>query len=232
MPFFTCFFTEVTRTSCRYSLSDSPSASDHFRISVKRERGIRATDPTTGAVDTTHAVHPGWLSNLLHDTLKEGDPVEVAYPFGDFFLDDSDSPVVLLSAGVGITPLTSMLHAALERPKPRPVSWLQVVHSAKMQPLNAEVRRLLKTQPALVKRAVFFSESTEDAVLGEDYDFRGRMDLAKVNDETLRLADATTQYYICGPERFMADMGKALKAQGVNPSRIHAEVFGAGDVPI
>lgn len=219
-------------TRRRYSLSDSPNASDHFRISVKRETGIRATDPQTGAVDTAHAVHPGWLSNLLHDTLNEGDAVDVAYPYGDFFLDDTDAPVVLLSAGVGLTPLTSMLHGALERAHPRPVSWLQVVHSARLHPLNAEVRRLLKAHPALVKRAVFYSESTENAVLGEDYDVQGRMDLAKVDEETLRLGDATAQYYICGPEKFMADMGKALKARGVDGGRIHAEVFGAGDVPI
>lgn len=218
--------------SRQYSLSDSPHASDHFRISVKRESGVRATDPKTGTVDTTHSVHPGWLSNLLHDTLNEGDAVDVAYPYGDFFLDDTAAPVVLLSAGVGLTPLTSMLHGALERAHPRAVSWLQVVHSARLHPLNAEVRRLLKAHPALVRRAVFYSDPTEDAVLGEDYDVQGRMDLAKVDEETLRLGDATAQYYICGPEKFMADMGKALKARGVDGGRIHAEVFGAGDVPI
>lgn len=198
---------------------------------MKRDRGIRATDPKTGAVDTKQTAHPGWLSNLLHDTLNEGDSVDVAYPYGDFFLDETDAPVVLISAGVGLTPLTSMLHAALERSHPRPVSWVQVVHTPAAQALNAEVRRLLKAQPALVRRAVFFSQPG-DALLGQEYDFAGRMDLAKVDDDTLRVADPTAQYYVCGPEQFMADIGVALKARGVASNRIHAEVFGAGDVPL
>lgn len=198
---------------------------------MRRDQGIRATDPKTGAVDTKQTAHPGWLSNLLHDTLNEGDSVDVAYPYGDFFLDETDAPVVLISAGVGLTPLTSMLHAALERPRPRPVSWVQVVHTPAAQALNAEVRRLLKAQPALVRRAVFFSQPG-DALLGQDYDFAGRMDLAKVDDDTLRVADPTAQYYVCGPEQFMADIGVALKARGVASNRIHAEVFGAGDVPL
>ena len=192
---------------------------------------MRATDPKTGEIDTTQTAHLGWLSNLLHDTLNEGDTIEVAYPFGDFFLDDGKAPTVLISAGVGLTPLTSMLHAALESAEPRPVSWIQVVRNKQAQALNAEVRRLLKSKPELVRRAIFFSEPG-DALLGQDYDFAGRLDLGQLDAETLRLENSKTQYYICGPEKFMIDMGKGLKAKGVDVSRIHAEVFGAGAVPI
>ena len=171
------------------------------------------------------------MSNTLHDTLKAGDSVDIAYPFGDFFLDDTTSSVVLISAGVGLTPLTSMLHAALERKAPRPVSWVQVVHSAQAHALNAEVRRLLASQPSLVRKAVFYSDPSA-AVAGKDFDLTGRMDLAKVDRETLRLDEADAQYYVCGPERFMAEMIKALREKGVDTARIHAEVFGAGAVPM
>lgn len=227
LPFSSCII--VAR---RYSLSDSPNAHDHFRISVKRERGIRAIDPATGKADTTQTAHLGWLSNLLHDTLNEGDKIDVAYPFGDFFLDDTASPVVLISAGVGLTPLTSMLHAALERPSPRPVSWIQVVHDAQHQALNAEVRRLLGARPDLVRRAIFYSEAGDASKQGQDYDVEGRMNLEKVQPETLRLEDSASQYYVCGPEQFMVDVGRHLRARGVDTARIHMEVFGAGAVPL
>ena len=110
---------------------------------MKRERGVRATDPATGAVDTTQADRLGWMSNFLHDRVHEGDTVELAPPFGDFFLDDTQSPAVLISAGVGVTPLASMLHTILGSPAPRPVSWVQVVRSRREHPLHNEVRRLL-----------------------------------------------------------------------------------------
>ena len=202
----------------RYSLSDAPN-SDHFRISVRRERGSPSQE------------HPGCLSNLLHDGLNQGDTVEVAFPFGDFFLDDSAAPVVLLSAGVGLTPLISMLHSILATPKPREVSWVQVVHSQNKHALNDEVRQLLKQHPTPVRKTIFYSEPG-NALKGEHYDIEGRMDLAKVDDLTLRLGDDMVQYYICGPESFMADTGKALLARGVEHSRIHAEVFGGGAIPI
>ena len=170
------------------------------------------------------------LSNLLHDGLNEGETVEVAFPFGDFFLDDTAAPVVLISAGVGLTPLTSMLHSILATPRPREVSWVQVVRSQDKHALNDEIRQLLKQHPTPVRKTIFYSEPG-NAVQGQHFDVEGRMDLAKVDDLTLRLGEAA-QYYVCGPEPFMADMGKALLAKGVEHSSIHAEVFGGGEVPI
>ncbi|THG95969.1 hypothetical protein EW026_g5775 [Hermanssonia centrifuga] len=215
--------------SRQYSLSDSPNP-NHFRISVKRERGIRAVDPSTGAVDLAQNTQLGLISNLLHDTLIEGDGIEVAFPYGDFFLDDSTAPVVLISAGVGLTPLTSMLHAVLEGPTPRQVSWIQVVRSLSSHPLNAEVRRLLESKPSLVRRAIFYSDP--GVAVGEDCDFKGRLNISLVPTETLRLDDPMVEYYVCGPEAFMADVIKGLKLRGVSINRIHAEVFGAGAVPL
>ena len=172
------------------------------------------------------------MSNLLHDKLAEGDTIEISAPFGDFFLDDTTSPVVLISAGVGVTPLASMLHTIFEgTSNPRPVSWVQVVKSRKAHMLYDEVERLLELRPALVKKAIFYS-APEDEVVGQDYDFKGRMDLDKVDENTLRLQDASANYYICGPEPFMAEVIQRLKLKGVDTSRIHAEVFGQGAVPL
>ena len=202
----------------RYSLSDSPN-SKHFRISVRRDQGNSAQKI------------PGMVSNRLHNTLNEGDTVEVAFPYGEFYLDDTNSPVVLISAGVGLTPLTSMLHAVIESPKPREISWIQGVHSRSAHALNEEVIGLLNKHPNPVKKAIFYSDP-HDALLGKHYDFPGRMDLNKVDDTTLRLADSTTQYYVCGPEGFMQEIGKALKDRGVDVRRVHAEVFSAAANPL
>jgi nitric oxide dioxygenase len=222
----------------RYSLSDAPHA-DYFRISVKRDRGIRATDPVTGAVDTTQAGQLGWMSNLLHDKLAEGDTVELAPPFGDFFLADASArrgPVVLISAGVGVTPLASMLHDVLERPESerarRPVSWVQAVRSRAAHPLREEVQRLLGRHPELVRRAIFYSAPGAEDVQGEEYDVKGRLDVATLDAGVLRLEDPSAEYYVCGPEAFMADVLRALRARGVGISRLHAEVFGQGAIPL
>ena len=172
------------------------------------------------------------MSNLLHDKLAEGDTIEISAPFGDFFLDDTTSPVVLISAGVGVTPLASMLHTIFEGTStPRPVSWVQVVRSRKTHMLHDEVERLLKLRPELVKRAVFYS-APGDEILGKEYELKGRMDLEKLDQKTLRLEDVSANYYVCGPEPFMAEIIQRLKSKGVDASRIHAEVFGQGAVPL
>ena len=173
------------------------------------------------------------MSNLLHDKLQEGDSLEVTAPFGDFFLDDTTGPVVLLSAGVGVTPLSSMLHSLLEADAtPRAVSWIQVVRSRALHPLRDEVRRLLALHPERVRSTVFYSAPGAADVQGAEYDVQGRMDLANVDQALLHLDDKTTHYYVCGPEGFMADIGKKLKTLGVEPARVHAEVFGQGAIPI
>ena len=174
------------------------------------------------------------MSNLLHDKLAVGDTVQLSAPFGDFFLADDTSPVVLVSAGVGVTPLASMLHTLVEGGAPvRPVSWVQVVRSRAACPLHDEVARLLAAHPERVRRAVFYSRpEAACGVVGADFDFAGRMDLDKVPVETLRLEDATAHYYVCGPEAFMAEAIQRLKTKGVDVGRIHAEVFGQGAVPL
>lgn len=194
---------------------------------------MRATDPATGEVDASQSAHLGWLSNLLHDKLEVGDSVDISFPFGDFFLDPSDSPVVCLSAGVGVTALNSMLQTTLVGPQStRPLGWVQVVRSRAAHALHDEIYTALAAHPATVRKTIFYSEPESDAVQGRDYDFAGRLTVDRIPEETLYLSNPQTQYYVCGPESFMRDIGKGLLAKGIELSRIHAEVFGAGAVPM
>ncbi|TBU37856.1 globin-like protein [Dichomitus squalens] len=210
----------------QYSLSDAHDP-DYYRISVKREDGI-----PTNLSDSSQLSHPGWISNILHETLNESDTVELAYPFGEFVLDASSSPVVLLSAGIGLTPLLSMLNTLVKAEDTRRhVSWVQAVRNGSLHPFKEYVASVARKHPDQVKTTIFYSNPQENDVQGTDYDVRARLDLNEVDRPTLRLDDRTTQYYVCGPGQFMADMFEALKARGVEPNRLHAEVFGPGATP-
>lgn len=229
--------------SRRYSLSDIPTE-NQFRISVKRDSGIRATKPGTKTIDTADSTHPGWMSNLLHDTLQEGHTIQVAHPYGDFILEDAQSPVVLISAGVGATPFISMLNAIIRKtpaparlsiiysfffptsaPKTRQVSWIHAAHSVRDHAFKDHVADIVKARPQQVKSNIFLTV-TDDAMPNKDYDFAGRMDLAKVSPEVLRLEDPATQYYLCGPPEFMNDMRTHLRSRGIDSPRIIMESFG------
>lgn len=175
------------------------------------------------------------MSNILHGTLNEGDTVELAYPFGEFFLDASSAPVVLLSAGVGVTPLLAMLNTLVQAgedasPK-RAVSWVQAVRSSRLHPFREHVASLVKAHPEQVSATIFYSDADEADALGKDFVVRGRLDVAELDGKVLKLDEPTTQYYVCGPDQFMADVFKGLKARGVDEGRLHAEVFGAGEEP-
>lgn len=216
----------------QYSLSDAPTP-DHYRISVKRESGTPG-DP---------AASPGTMSHILHGTLNERDTVELAYPFGDFFLDASPAPVVLLSAGVGVTPLLAMLNtlvqAAAARGPKRAVSWLQAVRGSRLHPFREHVAALAKAHADQVSATIFYSDGDGDgdeadargSGSGRDFVVRGRLDVAALDGKALKLDDGTTQYYVCGPAQFMTDVFAGLKARGVDAGRLHAEVFGAGEDP-
>lgn len=219
--------------SRQYSLSDAPTPG-YYRISVKRESDVRAVRTLNGdtRIDTRDSAHPGWISTLLHDTLREGDSAEVAYPFGEFYLHDSDAPVVLMSAGVGVTPMLAMLNTLTAENVPaerrRQVCWVQAVRNSQAHPFKARVQELAAQYPEQVTTTVFYSAPDAQAKLGSDYDISGRMDLAKIEASRLFLDKPTAQYYLCGPEGFMASISRELKGRGVDGKRIYQEVFGAG----
>jgi nitric oxide dioxygenase len=215
----------------RYSLSDSYSP-DHFRISVKRDPGIRATFLDSEEVDTTSMAHPGWMSNLLHDTLHEGDDINISSPFGDFFLDEkSRGPVVFLAAGVGVTPLLSMLNTLTSdtASSTRSISWVQGARSRAHHAFESHVRSVGAAHPQTLSTAYFYSQLI-DAADGGESSFKGRIDLTAVKS-MLHLQNPEAQYYICGPDAFMGDMMRALKGMDVDTVRIHAEVFSGGALP-
>ncbi|KAL8329719.1 hypothetical protein RB597_005141 [Gaeumannomyces tritici] len=223
--------------SRQYSMSEAPRREgDYYRISVKRDDG-------TGLGGLPDA--PGIVSVKLHDEVKEGDEVEVSHPQGEFFVDPAEAegrrgaPLVLLSAGVGATPLMSILEsvtvdpAAPEAARTRPVSWVHASRSSGLRPFASRVAEIEKASGGRV-RARHFLSAVDPAVdvEGVSYHHGGaRMDLARLDkDADLHVSDPRAEYYLCGPEAWMLDTRERLEAMGVSHDRIHLELFATGDV--
>jgi nitric oxide dioxygenase len=210
----------------QYSLSDAPGK-DYLRISVKREPGIEVGDPK-------HMTHPGYLSNVLHDKKEVGDVVRVTHPFGDFFFeeekDEEQSPVVLISAGVGLTCLLSILNTLVEAGSSRPISWIHGARDSKTRAFQQHVDGLA-TQHKNLHALHFSSAPREYEVKGRDYQIRGRLDLDKVSRQLLFTDNDRTRYFVCGPTQFMLDIEAKLKSYGVASNRMSMELFGTGGVP-
>lgn len=210
----------------QYSLSDAPGK-PYLRISVKREPGVEIGEPK-------HMTHAGYISNILHDRKSVGDVVKLSHPFGDFFFDDEktekDAPVVLISAGVGLTCLVSILEHLVQGGTARPITWIHGSRDSKARALKPHVDELAANNNNIHK--VYFSSSpVEGEVQGRDYDVKGRVDLDKVEKEWLHTDNGKTQYYTCGPTQFMLDVEQKLKSFGVGSERVHMELFGTGGVP-
>jgi len=195
----------------QYSLSDAPNG-DHLRISVKRE----AVD----ALDAANAARPaGMVSNWLHDHLSVGSVVQVSKPFGDFLPDtESDAPIVLLSAGVGITPMIAALNRIADVAPQRRVVFAHAARHAGHHPHRADVAQAAARMPHL-QSVVFYEEAT-GAAPGTFIPGRMRIEALPAWD----FADADV--YLCGPLPFMQEQWAALLAHGVPPARLHREVFG------
>lgn len=188
----------------QYSLSDAPSA-DRLRISVKRERG-----------DT--AAPAGEVSNWIHRNIERNSVLAVSHPFGDFTPDtESGKPVVLLSAGVGITPMISALNRIAQVNPERRVVF---AHAARSQALHAHRADVKAAQERMPNLAVLnFYESAGANTEGA---LEGTMDVARLPTWPL----AETDVYLCGPIGFMQAQWKALIEAGVPANRLHREVFG------
>ncbi|BAK75547.1 nitric oxide dioxygenase [Pseudogulbenkiania sp. NH8B] len=194
----------------QYSLSDAPGQ-DYLRISVKREPGNGSTPA-------------GRISNLLHDTVHEGDQLELAPPGGDFFLhEERSTPVVLISGGVGVTPMIAMLNHLVLTRSPRRVAFVHGCRNGAVHAMKRHVNQLA-AECDNVSKVVFYEEVGAEDRLGEDYDQQGRVDLGAVREQVL-LPDA--DYYLCGPLAFMLAQRDWLLAAGVDGGRIHYEVFGS-----
>jgi nitric oxide dioxygenase len=186
----------------QYSLSDAPNGRT-YRISVKREAG-------------------DGVSNLLHDNVDEGDTVRIAPPFGDFCIDlQATTPVVLISGGVGLTPMVSMLTAVLKQTNRR-VVFIHGARNGAVHAMRDYVKEAAASNPRL-EAFVFYDHPLPEDVVGRDYDFPGFVDLSRIRAQAL-LPDA--DYYLCGPIPFMRMQHGALRDFGIDESRIHYEVFG------
>ncbi len=184
-----------------YSLSGSASTG-HYRISVKIE--------PNGAAGT-----------YLREHVHVGDILDVSSPRGSFILQSGDRPVVLLSAGIGATPVLAMLHALAADSSTRQILWLHAAHDRQHHAFAAEARGLIG---ALTHGRSYICYSRPDSrdKLGEDFDAAGHLSRSVLEKVGIPL-DADV--YLCGPVGFMADMKEALTTLGVAPERLHVELF-------
>jgi ferredoxin-NADP reductase/MOSC domain-containing protein YiiM len=188
-----------------YSLSGAPSA-ERYRISVKIE--------PNGAAGT-----------YLRDHVQVGDLLDVSSPRGSFILQSGERAIVLLSAGIGSTPVLAMLHVLAATHSTRQVLWLQAARDGQHHPFAAEVRRLMLALRHGRSFVCYSRPNSRDKV-GEDFDATGHLSRS-VFDEigVAREADV----YLCGPTRFMSDMKEALATLGVAPARMHVEIFNGSE---
>ncbi|RFN45099.1 flavohemoprotein [Fusarium flagelliforme] len=206
-----CFVPELgTYQPRQYSLSDVPNGK-YFQISVKKEF----------ASDSKPA---GLVSNVLHESLPEGSEVDISMPFGDFVLDiNATTPVVLISGGVGLTPMMAMLKKITEESKSRRVVFIHAARNSRVHAMKNILLEIARDNPE-VTRLVYYERVEEGDVPGLDYDREGRVDLAEIKHKVV-LPGA--DYYICGPSPFMNTQGKALRDLGVDEKHIYMEVFGS-----
>lgn len=201
---------DVTRT---YTVSSSPSERRHYRISVKRE-------PSAGP-----GLPPGQASGILHDTIRSGSLLDILEPRGAFFLNQSSTrPVVLLSGGVGITPMMSMLHA-LSR-QDREVCFIHACENGPVHAFGQEVGDLVRDRKNLRSFLVYRNPTIEDREAGR-YQREG-----VVTPELLRslLPQGSCDHYLCGPPGFMRAVYTSLREFGVSKGQINYEFFGPSTI--
>jgi ferredoxin-NADP reductase/MOSC domain-containing protein YiiM/ferredoxin len=185
-----------------YSLCGPPGAGD-YRIAVKHE-------------------HDGVASGYLHTRLRVGDELDIAAPRGSFILDRTSAPVLLISAGIGATPVLAMLHALVAEHTEREVWWLHGARNSGDHSFAAEARALLASLPN-AQSHVYYSRPGHGELEGRDFDRVGRLTGAILSELD---PPRDTEAYLCGPTPFMAEISAGLAANGVDASRIHTELFG------
>jgi ferredoxin-NADP reductase len=163
----------------------------------------------------------------LYDHVRVGDALDVSSPRGSFILRPGERPVVLLSAGIGATPVLAMLHTLAAARSTRRVWWLHGARDRQHDPFAAEVRGLMDALPH-GRSCVCYSRPGSGDKMGEDFDVAGHLSRS-VFDQIAVPGEADV--YLCGPTRFMAEMKEALAAVGVAAERIHVELFN-GSEPI
>ncbi len=185
-----------------YSLSGAPEAG-HYRISIKHEEF-------------------GAASSYLRNRIRVGDCLEVSAPRGAFTLTSDERPAVLLSAGIGVTPVLAMLHALAAAGSRREVWWLYGARNRAEHPFAHECEELLRQLPRGC-RYIVYSHASASEIPGGDFDARGHLGL----DVLTRLGvPSDGEFYLCGPPAFLQDMRRDLLSLGVSPGRVYSEIFG------
>lgn len=195
----------VGQVKRNYSISSAPS-DEGYRVTIKRE--------PQGAAS-------GWF----HDRVIPGTVLQVAPPAGDFVLGEAADPVVLVSGGVGLTPMVSMLEALAGAGEPPPTWFVHGTQNSRVHAMAARVRDLA-ARTAHINLAAFYAEPGAGDVLGEHYDAQGfiTIDWLKANTPF-----GQAVFYLCGPRPFLRALVSGLVAEGVDPSRIRYEFFGPAD---
>jgi nitric oxide dioxygenase len=200
-------FADDTRQLRQYSLSDAP-CNQHYRISVKRE-SYQSESPA------------GKLSNWLHDNVAQGDTLLVGQPAGDFLPEAlPDEAMVLISGGVGITPMISTLKHLAEINSQQKVIFAHAAQSEDYLSHKTDIEHSINKMPNL-KVVIFLMELNSENIKTKNI-FRGQMQLKNFPD----WKKENTKFYLCGPTNFMASMKEQLLDAGVNKQYIHKEVFG------
>ena len=192
-----------------YSLSDAPGK-PYYRISVKRE-------------DTNKDLPAGKVSVYLHESVHEGDTLSLSAPAGDFTLDQEDQrPLVLISGGVGSTPMMSMLQTTIERNPNRAVTFIHAAIHPSLHAFKQEVDTLAEQHKQL---SVYYcyEQPTDEVKLGTDYHKEGFIDKEWLQSI---VPNTDAQFYMTGPMPFMKAVYRALQELNVPAEQIHYEFFG------
>ncbi|WKG13048.1 FAD-binding oxidoreductase [Nocardia sp. PE-7] len=192
----------------QYSLSSAPSGGD-WRVTVKRvDARVQSDGSTTPA---------GEVSNFLYRNTFEGDVLDVTTPFGDLVLHDDDAPLLLISAGIGCTPMMGMLGHLAETADPRPISVIHADRAPSSHAHRAELAELVDRLPFAVMHRWYEDLGARQPETGLR---EGRADLGEIT-----IADGT-RAYLCGPLPFMLAVRETLLDKGIASENIHYEVFG------
>jgi ferredoxin-NADP reductase/MOSC domain-containing protein YiiM/ferredoxin len=184
-----------------YSLS-GPASTERYRISVKIEPN-------------------GAAGGYLREHVRVGDALDASSPRGSFILENGERPVVLLSAGIGATPVLAMLYSLSEARSTRQVLWLHAARDRAHHLFAAEVRRLMQALPRGRSYVCYSRPGVLDHV-GEDFDVTGHLSRSIFEEAHV---SREAEVYLCGPNRFMADMKRELATFGVAQEQIHIEIF-------
>jgi nitric oxide dioxygenase len=190
-----------------YSLSEAPG-NDYYRISVKRE-------------DENQNSPEGIVSNYLHNQIQNGDTLSFSAPAGDFVLDNNNTPVVLISGGIGITPVLSMLNAVVSEQPNRQVTFIHAARNSQYHPFKEHVKQLENNHTNL-KTLVCYDSPTSEDKQEKNYDKEGYVDLDFLKSN---VPTNNADFYFCGSLPFMEAILKVLDKWGVPAEHIHYESF-------